>query len=291
MDFTGSNASRINNLLKMEIERKLNSGETYDVSNQLLKSSNLTDFKVIAGGREFNASRLLLASKSQVFCRMLESSMRETIDGEMTLDDDPFAVEAMLNHISNNWSVDDVDIARKVVELAHRYELRDLKDHCEAVLAENLELKGLKDRLDLAYELELPLLLRKCFQFGFYRFNGFNEEIPCPKALRLPSYDSPKTVQISVKPSSIMLRRTETRSKFAITNRNPADATFCEIDVDARYFKLDKYCLVVPPKGSVTVSATKTSAHFDKTSIGITYRMDYMAKEADGKLSLPVVNY
>uniref|UniRef100_A0A1I7SJJ5 BTB domain-containing protein n=1 Tax=Bursaphelenchus xylophilus TaxID=6326 RepID=A0A1I7SJJ5_BURXY len=58
---------------------------------------------------------------------MFNSDMKETIEGVLELQDDAEAVKAMLRYIYMSKKVKGNKLARKVIHLARRYEINELK--------------------------------------------------------------------------------------------------------------------------------------------------------------------
>ncbi|CAD5217061.1 unnamed protein product [Bursaphelenchus okinawaensis] len=133
---------------------------------QLFNKPTLSDFKVIVGDKTFHVAKLRLAMKSEVFKNMFESGMKEVLESQLVMNEDEEAVEAMLLHIYAGKKVEDVKLAVKVIQLAHRYEIELLKIQCELVIVQNLkfDVDELYECMLLAKNLDLPYIGLKCHE-------------------------------------------------------------------------------------------------------------------------------
>ncbi|CAD5208067.1 unnamed protein product [Bursaphelenchus xylophilus] len=136
--------------------------------DRFFNNPTFSDFRIKAGSETFYTTKHQLALQSEVFARMFESKMKEATEGVLELPDDPEAVEAMLKHISMYKKVEGGQLARKVLQIAHRYELSELKDQCELEIIDKLSAEDVRESFRVADQLELPLLLLKCCEFIYY---------------------------------------------------------------------------------------------------------------------------
>ncbi|CAD5208258.1 unnamed protein product [Bursaphelenchus xylophilus] len=137
----------------------------------------LSDFKIRAKDKTFYVSKYQLAVKSRVFAKMFEVDMNEKKEGVMKLDDDPDVVEAMLKYMYMYKKVEGIELARKVVQLAHRYEIDELKDQCELDMIRGLKEKDAEDILMFSWELKLSTLYLHCIDVLNNNFDGFDHDI------------------------------------------------------------------------------------------------------------------
>jgi len=98
------------------------------------------DLTVICGDKQLKSNKALLASRSLVFGRMLETDMTEKIKGEINITDvKPDIMNDILDYLSNGLIPNDFD--NKAVEMIHaaeKYKLDALMKACENSLADNL---------------------------------------------------------------------------------------------------------------------------------------------------------
>ncbi|CAD5208661.1 unnamed protein product [Bursaphelenchus xylophilus] len=153
-------------------------GVTYPPRTEYFGDPAFRDLKIEAGGRSFDVTKYQLAMKSKVFAKMLMTDMKEKNEGVVRLDDDAETVEAMLNYISSYKKVKGNKLARKVVKLAHHYEIDDLKDQCEIELLETATMENAKANIMLAGELKLPLLFSTCNELLYFNFESPDSGVP-----------------------------------------------------------------------------------------------------------------
>ncbi|CAD5208664.1 unnamed protein product [Bursaphelenchus xylophilus] len=160
-----------------------------EASNEYFGNPKLSDFRIQAGDKTFHVVKYVLALKSKVFARMLLVDMKETTENFMTLDEDPEVVEAMLKFLYMNTKVKGNELARKVVQLAHRYEISELKEQCELEILETLTVEDAAECWLLASKLKLPRAFLKCNQFLYENFEDFDEHLIslCPESIELSS--------------------------------------------------------------------------------------------------------
>ncbi|CAD5208068.1 unnamed protein product [Bursaphelenchus xylophilus] len=178
------------------------------------------DFKIKAGRRVFHIAKYQLALKSVVFERLLKSDMRESNEGVLKLDDGADAVEAMLKFVYMYTPVKGGELARKVIQLAHRYELEELKDQCELEIIETLTMEDARDSLLLANQLELPLLFTKCNEFLYFNFDDFNNN----NDVVVVDLEAP--LKISVEPNEILLVQGQPKSHHKIKNHSSVEIAY-----------------------------------------------------------------
>jgi len=98
------------------------------------------DLTVICGDKRLKSNKALLASRSWVFRRMLETDMTEKMKGEINITDvKPDIMEDILDFLSNGLIPEDFD--NKAVEMIHvaeKYKLESLIKACEISLVDNL---------------------------------------------------------------------------------------------------------------------------------------------------------
>ncbi|CAD5222836.1 unnamed protein product [Bursaphelenchus xylophilus] len=158
-------------------ELKASVDKAVPFEDKLYNQPRLSDLVVSVGEQKFYVSKHQLAKKSPVFETMFLSDFKEAKEGVLNLhDEDPEAVEAMLKHIYMNTKIKDFELARRVVPLAHRYELLALKDECELILLEKVTFKSAIEVLYLANQLDLKLLFIKSSQVLYFESNLNNTE-------------------------------------------------------------------------------------------------------------------
>ena len=115
-------------------------GLEYD-QQELLKSSKLADFRILADGQQFSCHKLMLATRSPVFERMLASGMGESAGNEMTLTDiSPDTVADMLSYIYTDTIENLPEKAQDLLPVAEKYDLVGLKIMCSTALLKQIKL-------------------------------------------------------------------------------------------------------------------------------------------------------
>ncbi|CAD5207115.1 unnamed protein product [Bursaphelenchus okinawaensis] len=141
--------------------------------NNMFNQSEFSDFKVKVGKtntKTYFVSRFLMAQRSSVFQTMFKTQFKEVMDEEMEIKADVNAVEAMLLFIHQNKKVENVDLAMKVVQLAHLYEINLLQDQCELFLLENIKLKRAQECWTVADSLGMDYLAYKCVEVIYLNY-------------------------------------------------------------------------------------------------------------------------
>jgi len=173
--------------------------------SQLLHSSLYSDVTLVAQGVEFRAHKAILAARSPVFKAMFDSSMRESVDGVVTIEDiKPAVFRQLLRFMYTGcYSEDDLEedheeVSRKqaVVEekksdadvedaeeesgdedndveeftglllvAADRYQLSELVELSSSRLMDSLSPENVADRLILADQCQAIELKNLCLEY------------------------------------------------------------------------------------------------------------------------------
>lgn len=124
----------------------------------ILTSGQNADVIFKLGDKEFPAHRLILESRSTVFATMFNIEMKEKLSGVVQITDinpDVFELVLLYLYCGEVASIS-ADKVRQVFEVAHRYELTDLKGWCISFMEDNLSSNTILDTFILAelYELQ-----------------------------------------------------------------------------------------------------------------------------------------
>jgi len=115
------------------------------------------DLTVICGDQQLKSNKVLLASRSLVFRRMLETDMTEKMKGEINITDvKPDIMNDILDFLSNGLIPEDFD--NKAVEMIHaaeKYKLDTLMEACENSLVDNLSVDNVINTL-VTVDLYVP---------------------------------------------------------------------------------------------------------------------------------------
>uniref|UniRef100_A0A1I7SJ52 BTB domain-containing protein n=1 Tax=Bursaphelenchus xylophilus TaxID=6326 RepID=A0A1I7SJ52_BURXY len=165
---------------KLEVENQVNAlrekvNKNPEKEDCLFNNPRFSDFQIKAGPKTFYVTKHQLALKSEVFQRMFNYDMKETNEGFLELQDDADAVKAMLRYIYMYKKVKGNKLARKVVHLAHRYEINELKDQCELEMIDRLTKEEARESWRVADTLDLSLLFVKCNEILYYDFKDIED--------------------------------------------------------------------------------------------------------------------
>eukprot|EP01064_Diplonema_japonicum_P024928 TRINITY_DN3573_c1_g1_i1.p1 TRINITY_DN3573_c1_g1~~TRINITY_DN3573_c1_g1_i1.p1 ORF type:complete len:395 (+),score=72.10 TRINITY_DN3573_c1_g1_i1:555-1739(+) len=121
-------------------------------------------FKFSSGTDVVHASKLVLASRSQVFLHLLSSGGKWDGLKEIRLDDsvDPQTFGTLMKYLYSSTINVAYECVHSVLLLAHRYQIGQLVDACEGFLCANLSADGLLMNLEVAEICSLQHLKSKC---------------------------------------------------------------------------------------------------------------------------------
>ena len=97
-----------------------------------------SDIKIKVGPKEYEYQKIILASYSPVFRRMLQTDMLEKATGVVNMKEvNPGVIEMMLNFMTNGEidSTADDDTISDLYDVADMYLIKDLKTLCDDILA------------------------------------------------------------------------------------------------------------------------------------------------------------
>jgi len=112
-----------------------------------LKKRKFTDCIVICGQEETPCHRVVLASASPVFEKMLNTDMKESLERRIDIGKtEPKYVRSMLNSIYKGvMDVEDTNDVPQVMSLAHRYECTRLATECAESLVDTVDAHTIQD--------------------------------------------------------------------------------------------------------------------------------------------------
>jgi len=117
----------------------------------LLESGELADVQIVCGEKNLPCHKFVLASKSSVFRAAFVHNMKEKSTGKITvMDTYEDVIEDMLTHIYGGKIDGLEDKAEKLIVVADQYNLKQLKKHCEELLAKCLKIENCLHFLILA---------------------------------------------------------------------------------------------------------------------------------------------
>jgi len=105
----------------------------------IYREGKLTDFLIIAGGREISCHKAILAARSPFFAAMFAEHTEEAKQKRVRFDDlDYDVVDEMLHYIYSGTSPNLKDMAPDLLAAADRFQLTGLKDMADQVLRVSL---------------------------------------------------------------------------------------------------------------------------------------------------------
>jgi hypothetical protein len=66
------------------------------LGSERLRSAKFADFKIVCRDKTFDVPKVVLAEASEYFRACLDNSLQEGVQGQLTLDEDPLKVAAVL---------------------------------------------------------------------------------------------------------------------------------------------------------------------------------------------------
>lgn len=128
-------------------------------NESILNESKYSDFTFIVHEKVFKVHKCVLAAASPVFERLFETKFREAVSNECRVTDiEPHIFQFLLNFIYAGKLPEELheeNVARKLFEAAHYYEINGLRDICTSVELYKLSKKNAVDIYEWADTFEL----------------------------------------------------------------------------------------------------------------------------------------
>ncbi|CAL8465476.1 g5012 [Coccomyxa elongata] len=139
----------------------------------LLENGEGADVKFKVDDEELAAHRIILMARSPVFHALLNSEMREGVEGVVTIEDVRGPVfRALLHFVYTDCLPEelegtnlDVAMAQHLLVAADRFQLSRLRQICERRLCETVEVDSVATTLSLAEQNHAEELKRVCLEF------------------------------------------------------------------------------------------------------------------------------
>ena len=129
-----------------------------------------SDVTITCGGKKFRAHKVILASQSPVFKKMLEIDMRERSSGVIKVSDiTPAVMSDLLAYIYTGTAPNVDTLARELLNVADKYELPRLLLICETTLVSKIAVRSVLEMLILAELHKSKILKKACL--GFIKCN------------------------------------------------------------------------------------------------------------------------
>ena len=141
---------------------RLEPPETY-ITRQLgdlFDTGRMTDVTFVLGTQKLKAHKIVLSARSQVFSAMFENNGKVNSLKNLKIEDCAEAFEAMLRFLYTDQFDESEEMAKELLPLAIKYQVKLLQHKCEEIVLESLSIENCAETLVLAHR-EGSLLLKK----------------------------------------------------------------------------------------------------------------------------------
>ena len=137
-----------------------------------LREGLFADFTLAVGDKELKAHKVVLAARSPVFKKMIESPMQENRENRVEITDfDPKVVQELLTYIYTGEAPNLKEMPQDLLKIAEKYDLQHLKIMCGEVLYHSLNVSNVVDTLLLADLHSIRQLKSACLSFAAAHFS------------------------------------------------------------------------------------------------------------------------
>uniref|UniRef100_A0A0K0FGG1 Speckle-type POZ protein (inferred by orthology to a human protein) n=1 Tax=Strongyloides venezuelensis TaxID=75913 RepID=A0A0K0FGG1_STRVS len=149
----------------------------FDNVRKMYESELFTDCVIVVGNKEFKAHKCILGQHSEVFRSMLnQGDMTEGKDGVVYINDANYeSFRALLNFIYTGSTSGIEDFADDVLMVADKYAVLPLKEHCEQLLAKNINVRNVTRLLTFADTHSAIALKQHCIIYISHRYKEILE--------------------------------------------------------------------------------------------------------------------
>ena len=127
----------------------------------LLNTGRMSDISFVIERQKFKAHKNILSTRSQIFSEMFEiNGMVSPLETLKIEDCEPKVFEAMLRFIYTDEISETEEIAKKLLPLAKKYQVKLLQKKCEEILLNYISTENCAEMLLLA-DTQEALLLKK----------------------------------------------------------------------------------------------------------------------------------
>ena len=132
-------------------------------ANQCYEAGIGLDFTIKVGDRELKASKYALSQVSPVFEAMFTHEWKDSLSNRMDIDDFDYPeVEALVRLVHGlDFIPSDVELTIKLMLVADKYEVLELRDQCKDYLMNGLNQDNVMDTLIVAHQLGVEDIRRK----------------------------------------------------------------------------------------------------------------------------------
>lgn len=134
------------------------------VLGQMFDEQVFGDFTLIAEGKEIKVSKLILASRSDVFRTMFETDMSEKRTGQTEISDVTYdGLRALIKFIYSS-KIEEADLFVDFLVAADKYNVKDARDAYLQTALKSITTDNVDAMMTLGYKYNLDQLVEKCFE-------------------------------------------------------------------------------------------------------------------------------
>ena len=138
----------------------------------LFNTGRMSDFTFVIGRQKFKAHKIFLSARSQVFSEMFEINGKVSPIESLKIEDcEPAVFEAMLRFLYTDEINETEEMAKKLLPVAKKYQVKLLQHKCEEILLKYISTENCAETLILA-DTQGALILKEHALNYFRRHSG-----------------------------------------------------------------------------------------------------------------------
>ena len=138
----------------------------------LFNTGRMSDFTFVIGRQKFKAHKVFLSARSQVFSEMFEINGKVSPIESLKIEDcEPAVFEAMLRFLYTDEINETEEMAKKLLPVAKKYQVKLLQHKCEEILLKYISTENCAETLILA-DTQGALILKEHALNYFRRHSG-----------------------------------------------------------------------------------------------------------------------
>lgn len=143
-----------------------------------IRMEEFSDFTIKTMERSFKCHKVMLATRSEVFEKMLKLDCVETKKNEVLIEDfEDHVVDSFVEFIYYGRLQDRDDYSVDLLKMAHKYEVVDLINACAMYLASHVTEENVAELWEVSETLEIPELINAVHDF-LQKASNWEDEIP-----------------------------------------------------------------------------------------------------------------
>ena len=136
----------------------------------LFKTGQMSDIIFIVGTQNFKAHKNILSARSQVFAEMFEFNGNASSIKSLKIEDcEPEVFEAMLRFLYTDQIQETEDVAKKLLPVAKKYQVKLLQHKCQEILLNYISTENCAELFMLADMQEALLLKNEALDYFRHR--------------------------------------------------------------------------------------------------------------------------